>query len=457
MSASRSARQWALLMLHVALLLTGGVLVQVAAERTNRRFDLTATRALSLSLVSEQVLRELEAPVRVSVFHRRGARAQYAPLLERMHAASRHVEYELLDLDRYPERARSLGIAQYGQAAIEYAGRLTRVRALPEEELVGGILQVVRGRVQRVLFTTGHGERAPGGDPDGYGRFVSSLETENRRAGTIALTAGDVPSDADLVVVAGPRHDFLPAEVSRLTSYLERGGALLLLLEPGVVPNLEGLLARFGIRTADDFIVDRDRSVVGTDGLAAIVELFKRGNPISEPGGRVIDTGAVLPSARSVDVESEVAGVDAEAIARTAPTAWAMRGVDRARRGEAPSEAARDVPGGAVVMVMAQITPAGEQRGGRLVVVGDADFASDAYIDLLGNRDLALNAVAWLTADTTLAGARTKRVHEILRPLSPLVLTETQARTLLFGVGVIEPGLVLLAGVFIVGARRRRG
>jgi ABC-type uncharacterized transport system involved in gliding motility auxiliary subunit len=444
--------------LHVALLVTGVALFQVAAERTNRRFDLTTAHALSLSSVSEQVLREIDAPVRVSVFHRRGARGQYAPLLERMRAASGHVQYELLDLDRYPERARALGVVQYGQAAIEYAGRRARVRALPEEELVGGILQVVRGRVQRVLFTTGHGERGPGGDPDGYGRFVSSLETESRRAGTIALTAGDVPGEADLVVVAGPRHDFLPVEASRLAAYLERGGSALVLLEPGTVPNLERLLARLGVRTADDFIVDRERSVVGTDGLAAIVELFKRGNPISEPGGRVIDTGAVLPSARSVDVEGEVAGVSAEAIARTAPTAWAMRGVDRARRGEAPSEAERDVPGGAVVMVMAELdTPAPEGRGGRLVVVGDADFASDAYIDLLGNRDLALNAVAWLTADRTLAGSRTKRVHEIVRPLSPVVLTETQARTLLLGVGVLQPGLVLLAGVLVVGARRRRG
>jgi hypothetical protein len=396
--------------------------------------------------------------VRVSVFHRRGTRAQYARLLERLHAASARVEYEILDLDRYPERARALGVVQYGQAAVEYAGRVTRVRALPEEELVGGILQAVRGRVQRVLFTTGHGERAPGGDPDGYGRFVASLETENRRAETLALTAADVPSDADLVVVAGPRHDFLPTEVSRLAGYLERGGSMLVLLEPGTVANLQGLLARLGIRTADDFIVDRERSVVGTDGLAAIVELFKRGNPISEPGGRVIGAGAVLPSARTVDVAAEVEGVDAQAIARTAPTAWAMRGVDRARRGEAPNEAARDVPGGAVVMVMAEIEPrVAEQRGGRLVVVGDADFASDAYIDLLGNHDLALNAVAWLTADSTLAGARTKRIHEILRPLSPLVLTEAQARTLLFGVGLVQPGLVLLAGVLVVGARRRRG
>jgi hypothetical protein len=48
-------------------------------------------------------------------------------------------------------------------------------------------------------------------------------------------------------------------------------------------------------------------------------------------------------------------------------------------------------------MVMAEASAPDAPRGGRLVVVGDADFASDAYIDLLGNRTLAMNAVAWLT------------------------------------------------------------
>jgi hypothetical protein len=94
-------------------------------------------------------------------------------------------------------------------------------------------------------------------------------------------------------------------------------------------------------------------------------------------------------------------------------------------------------------------------RRGRVVVVGDADFASDAYLDLLGNRDLALNAVAWLAEEAVLAGARTTPVAEIARPLSPLVLTETEARSLLFGTAVLQPGLLLVVGAIVVGLRRR--
>jgi len=453
-TATRAARNWAELALHTGLLLVGLGLLQVAAERTNHRIDLTTTRELSLAPRTEQVVREIGAALRITVFYRRGTREQYTGLLSRLQMANPRVDYELLDLDRYPERARALGISQYGRAAIEYDDRRVVTLALPEEQLTSGIVQAVRGRARRVLFSSGHGEREPAGEGDGYGRFVAALAAENCRAEATSLLQGDVPDDADLVVVAGPRHDFLPVEVDRLAAYLRRGGAVLLLLDPGPLPNVAELLASMGIQLGDDIIVDREHSVIGTDGLAAVVELFKRGNPISEPSANPIESGAVLPSARSVDVVAPAKGVEAAAIARTGPSAWAMADPDRARRGETPSTAAHDRPGGAAVVVMAELGH--DERRGRVVVVGDADFASDAYLDLLGNRDLVMNAVAWLREETILAGERAP-AKEVFRPLSPLVLTERQAHGLFLGVAILQPGLVLLAGLVVVGIRRRRG
>ena len=109
---------------------------------------------------------------------------------------------------------------------------------------------------------------------------------------------------------------------------------------------------------------------------------------------------------------------------------------------------------------MAEIGRPGDGAGsrrGRMVVVGDSDFASDAYLDLLGNRDLALNAAAWAAGEESLAGTRTKKVPEVIRPLSPLVLTEGQARAIFLAGVVIEPGIVLVLGSTLVGLRRRRG
>src|SRR5262249_55828237 len=49
MRVGRSARGWSQLALEVILIVAAGVLLQILAERTNRRIDLTPTRALSLS------------------------------------------------------------------------------------------------------------------------------------------------------------------------------------------------------------------------------------------------------------------------------------------------------------------------------------------------------------------------------------------------------------------------
>jgi ABC-type uncharacterized transport system involved in gliding motility auxiliary subunit len=456
---SRALRGWSQLAIHVCLLLLAVGLLQVVAERTNRRFDLTPERSLSLSPVTRKVLRQVDEPLRISVFFRRGTREQYTDLLERLQAENPEVQVELFDLDRYPERARSAGVTQYGRAALEYRDRRAVALALPEEQLAGGILKVLRGKSHRLAFTTGHGERTPAGDPTGYGRLVSALEAENYAPEPLSLLE-PVPAGTALVVVAGPRYDLLPQELDALASYLKGGGALLLLLDPGRLPNLTAFLASMGLRLGDDFIVDRERRVLGTDGLAAVVELFKRGNPVSDPEAAPLEAGVVLPSARTVDVLGPIPGVEAESIARTGDSAWSMADPARARRGEEPSQAHNDRPGGTSVVVMAEVGGAGNgdgRRPGRLVAIGDADFASDAYLDLLGNRDLALNAVAWLAGEDVLTGVRGKRVPEVMRPLSPLVLTAPQARAIFLASVVGEPGIVLLLGLGIVWARRRRG
>ena len=455
MRLTRAACNWTQLGVQVGLLLVALGLFQVVAERTNRRFDLTPGQSLSLSEVTRKILSQVTEPLQVTVFFPRGKQEQYADLLARFRAESSHLTFELLDLDRYLERARSLGVTQYGRAALEYQGRRVVAAAFPEEQLAGGILKVVRGRARRMGFSSGHGERQPAGGAESYGRLAAALEAENYAPEATALLDGGVPPDTDVVVVAGPKYDLLPHELEVLADYLKGGGGVLLLLDPGPLPNLTKFLGSMGIVLGNDLIVDRERRVLGTDGLAAVVELFKRGNPISEPAANPIDAGVVLPSARTVDVAAEAPGVDAETIARSAATSWVMADPERARRGVEPSRAYHDVPGSASVMVTAEVGTGA--RRGRVLVIGDADFASDGYLDLLGNRDLALNAVAWVAGEGALSGERTKRVPEIVRPLAQLVLTEPQARAIFLGSVVVEPALVLLAGMVVVGRRRRRG
>jgi ABC-type uncharacterized transport system involved in gliding motility auxiliary subunit len=46
------------------------------------------------------------------------------------------------------------------------------------------------------------------------------------------------------------------------------------------------------------------------------------------------------------------------------------------------------------------------KAGGRLVVIGDSDFASNQFLSWGNDRDLFLNAVAWLTDEEDQIGER---------------------------------------------------
>ena len=59
----------------------------------------------------------------------------------------------------------------------------------------------------------------------GYSRAAEALRNENYNVEKLLLAAkGDVPDDADVVIVAGPTRPLLPQERSALHRYLGRGG-----------------------------------------------------------------------------------------------------------------------------------------------------------------------------------------------------------------------------------------
>ena len=68
MPPGRALRGWSQLVLEAILIVLACVLLQVLAERTNRRVDLTPTRALSLSPVTRKVVAQVTEPLHVTVF-----------------------------------------------------------------------------------------------------------------------------------------------------------------------------------------------------------------------------------------------------------------------------------------------------------------------------------------------------------------------------------------------------
>ncbi len=65
------------------------------------------------------------------------------------------------------------------------------------------------------------------------------------------------------MIVAGPTRPLRPGDADKLQRYLERGGALLVLVDPRAQTDFGEPLAKWGVTVGDDVIVDRVQGIFG--------------------------------------------------------------------------------------------------------------------------------------------------------------------------------------------------
>jgi ABC-type uncharacterized transport system involved in gliding motility auxiliary subunit len=445
----KRSSQWLHLLLVVALVLGIASIVQAIAERHSMRLDLTPTREHSLSEPTRKALALLSDPIHATVYYRRDDFQKTQSLVSLFGGADPDFHSELLDLDRYPGRARQDGVQRYGQAVLRYGGERIIVDATTEQGIAGGILRIARGRPTIIRFLSGHGER-DGADistPTGYGELRQVLQQENYVVTFLSLLKEkEVPEDTDLVLIAGPRNDLLEEEIAALERYLDRGGHLVALVDPVPLPNLQRFASRRGIEVSLDVVRDRTNQIMGSDPFTVPVPSFQ-----THPVTTGQSTPALFAVARSVE------GTDgAQTIASSYAEAWAMRDFERAGRPQAEPVEDEDRRG-PVPLVAAASWAVGTESEARLLVAGDSDFAANGFLNLLGNRDLVLNAIAWSVSAEALIGDQTGSRIEALRPLSPLVLSGSQGRWIFLLTVVVQPTVLLGVGAVVALRRRWRG
>jgi ABC-type uncharacterized transport system involved in gliding motility auxiliary subunit len=86
----------------------------------------------------------------------------------------------------------------------------------------------------------------------------------------------------------------------------------------------------------------------------------------------------------------------------------------------------------------------------RVIVIGDGDFLSNAYLGSGSNLDLALNIFNWLADDEVLIDIPARSAPDLA-----LDLSRTSAVVMRIGVMFALPALLLGIGFFIWQRRRR--
>jgi ABC-type uncharacterized transport system involved in gliding motility auxiliary subunit len=486
--SKRQARYGTLSLASVALVLAILAGLNYIATRQHKRWDLTSGGDFTLSDQTRKVLTNLKEPLKINVFSKESDFGRFRDKLAEYEYSSKQVKIEYTDPDKEPELARKYEIQSYGTLAVEYHGRIERTTNDSEQDITNAIIKAVEGQQKKVYFTQGHGEHDTGSADErlGYNAIAASIGRENFSIDKLVLAQGPtVPADASVVVIAGPKRDFLQPEIDALKTYLNHGGKVLFMIDPPdaadtpPLANLIALVKEWGFDIGDNIVIDTSGigQLVGR-GPGMPVAISYPQHAITERFGNVM-TG--FPLARSVTPAANApAGRMPQTIVETSPQSWAETDTHAIfdRKPVKFDEGSGDKKG-PVSLAAALTTPAPEQpaapptpaptagtngkttppaptppadtpkKDTRIVVFGDSDFVSNSGLGVPGNGDLFLNSVNWLAQQENLISIRPKTTEDRRVTLTQ----EQQFMVFLFSVAFL-PGMIVLAG--IVNWWRRR-
>jgi ABC-type uncharacterized transport system involved in gliding motility auxiliary subunit len=92
---------------------------------------------------------------------------------------------------------------------------------------------------------------------------------------------------------------------------------------------------------------------------------------------------------------------------------------------------------------------AGQDKPFRLILVGNSNFATNAYFPYVSNGDLAIGMVRWLAGDEALPAVKPQSFS-----LERVDLTGRQMRDIFVAVELVLPACVMLFGGIVWWRRR---
>ena len=440
------------LVVYTAVGLAIIVLVNWFVDRHNHRWDLTPNKKYSLSPQTTKIIKGLNRDVSIYVFDRERGFRERRDLLDNYEVLSPKVKVQYVDPDRQPALAKQYGVRSYGTVIAASGDKHYEAQGDAEDGVTNAIVRLLKGQ-KTVYFVQGHGERdVESGERSGYDHLKKALDAENYQTKTLVLLQKfEVPTDCALLVIAGPKNDYLPQEIDAIKKYLTDGGRALLFLDPAVeLPDLAKMLAEWNVTVRNDLVIDENpvAQIFGTRPEMPLV--IKYGSsPIVQPLARM---ATLFPLTRSFELGKEYkAGVTTESLCETTADSYGFTDFNSNIR-DVTMRPGKDIKGPLTVAVSGSVsTGAGEKKKeGRFVALGTSSLAANAYLGFQGNRDLVMNMVDWLSADEDLISIRPKPPES-----QQLNLTTQQMRKLLFGGVFGLPLLIIVAGTTVWWRRRK--
>ncbi|MFZ5468830.1 MAG: Gldg family protein [Myxococcota bacterium] len=441
----------------------------VVTER-DTKWDLSYFRTAKPGEATRNIVRALDQPLKISLFFppANEVAEQVLDYLGDLKAESPFLEVESLDHALDAARARELSVSGNGTVVVSRGTRkelffigqeLEKSRGQLKNldaEVQKRLLQVARAK-KTIYLTAGHGERtedaAGGADQRATLALLrGELKAQNYELRHLSVAEGlgaEVPKDAAAVLVFGPQAAFTEPEAAALKAYFERGGRLLIALDPEPKLAFDELLLPLGLTfvpqvLANDVAYARkthqlsDRTIIGTNTFSmhpAVSTNGRQGLPMYLMGAGQLEERKGKPTEVAVDFA-----------VRAHASTW--NDVDGNFQHDAPNETRRAFGLGAAVTRKPTTTAKAEEEG-RALVLADSDAVADEILPAArGNAYFVLDGLKWLLGDEAITG--TTNVEKD----APLQRTRGLDSFFFYSTMFLAPAAVVFAGY--LAARRRR-
>jgi hypothetical protein len=345
-------------------------------------------------------------------------------------------------------------------------GKERRVEFLGEAVFNRAIAQLLSDKRQKIYSLVSHGELSVDRqEPSGLSGLKALLEQENYALESLDLYADRegsqaprIPTDADAVLLASPKRPLSDVEEAALLDFVAQGGAVMLLMDPGA--SVPGLMIRLDIQLMEGVVMDEKLIFPFNDRPVPRYRTHAITTPL-ETSNLLTVLAHIAPLRPPGDAPSWLKW---SSILETSRSGWVERG-GATRGGVATYDPEIDFLGPsqnrpmAPMMAMAvELLPNARglvslgTKASRLVIVGDADFATNQLLeDGPGNPAFLVNAFRWMLRDD----ARLSVMGQATR-VRRLALTAEDHGRLRWMVLGLMPLLSVLAGAIVWSSRRGR-
>jgi ABC-2 type transport system permease protein len=350
---------------------------------------------------------------------------------------------------------------------LKYKNRTTFLRVFPdnmrwpsETEVSAALKRLQRTDMPKILFVTGHYERAIHKMGDREYRMITNLKSfrnsllnQGFDVDTVSLDNQDIPANIAALVLADPRSALTATATQKLQRYIDEGGNLLIAGEPGKQALVNPLIKQFGVQLMEGAIVYQSKDLQPDLAVPFAAEGASKLYPALMHSHH--DSAKItMPGATALAyVDSGVYTITP--LLQTDPRkSWLKKGIlvtDSAAVAFAPEEGDERKVFTTAVGLTRQVN----NREQRIVIAGDADFMANKeqqrFFPRTANFIFNTGVFSWLDyGEFPIFTSRPAPVD------TRVLVTKGQVKMLRIGYLYILPGILVLMGSVLLLRRKRK-